>query len=162
MDVPMQRKRGLEPLDRLTYRGRTGRLHRESRILQIHLRRELRRIVEPRAVRRAVQAEDHPLRRVRPLLAHPPDPLGELRLVLLTVGIPRRSVGPTAGCHLVAVELEHASLPQLHRLRLRDHVIDLELVVITGADDTPEAWARETLVRKLHPAMHSREHVLLK
>src|SRR3954454_1018612 len=58
VDVAVQRQRRLQRLDRLPDGGRAGGDGRMARVAQIHLGRQLRRVVEARAIGRAVEAED--------------------------------------------------------------------------------------------------------
>src|SRR5579884_3703159 len=50
------------------------------------------------------------------LQVHLLDPLGQLGLVLLAVGVPGCPVGPPARGHLEAVDVDHAALAELDRI----------------------------------------------
>src|SRR3954453_2903415 len=162
VDVAVQRQRRLQALDRLAHRRRARGDRRVPRVGQVHLRGQLRRVVQAGAVGRAVQAEDRPLRRGGELLGDPRDALREHRLVLLAVGIPRRAVRPAGRRQLeAAVDVDDLALGELHELGLADDVVDLELVVVAGADEAGDALAGELLVGQAHPALDRLEHVLL-
>src|SRR5262249_8001697 len=70
VDMPVQRERGLELLDRLADGGRADGLGGATGVLQPHVLRELRRVVEAGRIRWAVEAEDRALRRRRHLGDH--------------------------------------------------------------------------------------------
>src|SRR3954454_8409200 len=101
----------------------------------------------PGAVRGAVQAEDRRLGRRGELVGHARDALREHRLVLLAVRVPRRPVRPAGRGELeAAVYVDDLALGELHVLRPADDVVDLELVVVAGADVARDALVVELLV----------------
>src|SRR5215217_3829768 len=61
VDVAVQGERRLVALDHAAHGGRADGHGRPAGVLEAHVRRQLRRIVEPGVVRRAVQAEDRAL-----------------------------------------------------------------------------------------------------
>ena len=159
--MPVQSERGLELLDRLPHGGRADRLGRVARVLQPHVLGELRRVVQPGAVRGAVEAEDRPLARRGHLCDHGRDPRREVGLVLLAIGVPRRPVRPTRGGELEAVEIDDAPFAEGDVLRLADDVVHFQLIIVSRADDTGDPRARQALVGQVHPLLDRLEHLLL-
>jgi hypothetical protein len=86
---------------------------------------------------------------------------GEIGLVLLPVGLPRRRVGPSGRGHLEAVDLDDAPLRELDVLGLRDDRVDVELVVVPGTSERSDPGSLELLVGERHPALDGREHLLV-
>src|SRR5439155_9256644 len=129
VDVAVEPEARLVLLDRGAHGGRADGDGGAPRLLERHVLRQLRSVVEPGAVRRAVQAEDRPLPRRRHLVRDRPDPRLEILLVLLSIGVPGRPVRPAARDHLVSVDLDHLALGELDGLRGADDAVDVELIV---------------------------------
>src|SRR5215211_1776645 len=113
VDVAVEGQRRLEIFDGLADGGRADGFRRATRIPQVHLFGQLRGFVQARVVGRAVEAEDRPLGLRGDLPDDSLDPLRQLRLVFLAVGIPRREIRPPGRRHLEPVELDDAALRQL-------------------------------------------------
>src|SRR6266536_622565 len=161
VDVTVEAEAGLMLFDRGAHRGRADRDSGAPRLLELHVLRQLRSVVESRLVRRTVQAEDRPFRRCRHLVRDLPDPDFEALLVLLSIGVPWCPVRPAARDHLVSVDLDDLTLGELDALRGADDVVDVELIVVAGADEAADVFAGELFIRHLHPPLDGLEHLLL-
>src|SRR3954467_10808554 len=162
VDVAVQRQRRLQAFDRLAHRRRARGDRRVARVAQVHLRRQLGGVVEARAVRGAVQAEDRPLGGGGELVGDGRDAPREVGLVLLAIRVPRRAVRTAGRGELEApVHVDDLALGEPHVFRLADDVVDLELVVVAGADEARDALVVELLVGERHPALDGLEHVRL-
>ena len=86
---------------------------------------------------------------------------GEFGLVLLPVRLPWSPVCPPGRDHLVAVDVDDAALGELDVLRLRDHIVDVELVVVARARKGSNPRSFELLVGQCHPPLDGREHLVV-
>ena len=159
VDVPVQREHWAGLLDRLPHRRRAHRLRGVAAVLRLQVLVDAGGVVEARPVRRAVQVQDRPLGRGGELRRHRPDPLEQDVLGLLAVGVPRGRVRPPRRRHLEAVDVDHAALGQLDPAGGGQDRVDLELVVVPGADEHGLRLAGELVVGHLHPPLDGAEHV---
>src|SRR5215212_5450416 len=88
VNVTVQRQARLSLLYRLPHRLRADGYDRAPAVLGAHILVYLGGVVEPGFERRTVEVIDRLLRRGRHLRGHLPQPLGEVLLVLLAVGVP--------------------------------------------------------------------------
>src|SRR5206468_1967195 len=115
VDVPVQRAQWVVASDGLANGRGSDATQRPPRAQQPEVGVDSRRLVEARLERWAVQVE-YRLRGVTDVLRHRVDALAQLLLGLLAVRVPRRRVGPAAGYHREAFEVDHAALTELDSL----------------------------------------------
>src|SRR5215203_3867723 len=161
VDVTVQRQARLSLLYCLPHRLRADRYDRAPAMLGAHVLVYLGGVVEPGFERRAVEVVDRLLCRGRHLRGHLPQPLGEVLLVLLAVGVPGRALRPPGRDHLEVAELDDLALGEPYALGGGDDLIDLELVIVAWADEALDVGAFELLVGHLHPALDRPQHLLV-
>src|SRR5215203_1739888 len=161
VDVSVQRQGRLSLLYRIPHRRRSDRYDRTPAVLGAHVLVYLGGVVESRTIGWTVEVVDRPLWRGRHLRSHLLKPFGEILLVLLAVGVPGRAVRPPGRDHLEIVELDDLALGEPHALGRGDDLIDLELVVVAGADKALYPRPVEFLVGHLHPARDGSQHLLM-
>src|SRR5215210_1905679 len=134
LDVPVQRQGRLSLLYRLPHRLRADRYDRTPAVLGAQVLGQLRGVVEARAVGWTVEVVDGLLRRGSDLVRHLLQANCQVLLVLFAVGVPGRTVRPPGRDHLEVAELDDLPLGKPHAFGGGDDLIDLELVVVAGAD----------------------------
>src|SRR4029453_7291143 len=87
-------------------------------------------------------------------------------LVLLAERVPGGAVRPArrrelVAAVLVAADLDDPAFACFDIGRLRDHLVDIELVVVAGADEASKAALPQLLVGLLHPLLDPAKHQLV-
>src|SRR5437870_12774783 len=100
------------------------------------------------------------MRHVRDLRRHGVDAPRKLLLRLLAVRVPRSRVGPAAGDHGEALDLDRPPLAELDSLGLKHDIVDLELVIVAWPDEDAHARALNLDVGQVHPPLAARAYQL--
>src|SRR5919112_5859153 len=161
VDVSVQPQSRLSLLYRIPHRRRSDGHDRAPAVFGAHVLVYLGGVVEARAVGRTVEVVDRPLRRGGDLVRHLLQANCQILLVLFAVGVPGRAVGPSGRDHLEVTKLDYLALGEPHALGGGDDLINLELVVIAGADEALDVGAFELLAGHLHPALYGPQHLLV-
>ena len=117
------------------------------------------RLVQRCAIGRRMEIEDGAAH-VLDVAEHRLHSLRELLFGRLTIGVPRRGVGPARRDHLVAADVDHPAFGQLDPRGVRDHLVDLHLIVVARRDEDADLAVLELVLGHPHPALDGLAHLL--